>query len=536
MAATIGAVIRGAVGASIGYGLLFACSLPFGCLLGVPPALVLLALLGRQLDGVIVGHARERDRKLRGFLVVYLFILLATFATFGGASVAQMLLPMMAEDPRFLLGAMVALTVTFAIALPYAFVPLVQRDDEVPAGVGGNAFVIAAQAMTRLPLPRRLALVAVAVLAQAIPLGFFTFLEGPDRWLEAIGSAAFAYGVLVPLAAAHYVAAYASVRDGLEQDPLEDDPVAVPPSLRASGISALLAALVLVFVVAQALLVPLPMATEPAPTEPLSLVPSAEPVRLGEAGVLVRSAGRGVTVAARDGGGAGFVPADCAEVDWISVAQTGTDAYRITALCDLDGTVRVLRIDGRGVRLDDSFADRLGARVGGWLWGLVALSVLLWLLAFGGPWRSFQRARFLRSLRRTDELEHAPGVRVLEGRLHAPEGLTLAAGRFRTAGSAQVSGGDLRITLPADGPALGQAVEALADGAPVAIVGDFAALVGGGFREGPAPWPEDGWLVPGDRRAAAERLTRPAARRLGLLFAALTLAQLVAAASLVLTW
>ncbi len=531
---TTGQVLRRSALASFGYGVLFAGSLPFLCLLGVPPTIVLVALLGRQLDGVIEGRSKERDNKLRGGLFVFLFVLLVVFASIGGSTAAGTLLPTMADDPRSTIGVVVALSVALAIALPYAFVPLVQRDGAVPSGVGGHAFVLAAQAMTRVPLGRRLGLVALAVVTQALPLGVFLFVEDRD-FLLAIGAALGGYAVLVPIASAHLVAAYASVRDELEGDPFDDEPVAVPSSLRAAGVSALLAVGALLFLVAEALLVPLPMAVGEvqAPLEP---VPGTQPIPIGDGSVLVRSSGAGVTVAARDGGGAGFVAADCGEVEHVAVEPVEDGTYRIVAVCGVERTVRVLHVDARGVRLDDSFGDRVDARISGWFWFVCALSLLLWIVAFGGPWRAFQRARYLRSLRGTDELDHAPGVRALEGTLHAEEPVHLADGRFRSAGSAQVSGGALRITLPAEGPALGKSDEVLHDGAEVAVVGHFDELVGGGFRDGPAPWPADGLLVPGGRRAAAERLTRPAARRLALLFGGVTLAQLVAAAILVLGW
>lgn len=531
---TTGEVLRRSPLASFGYGVLFAGSVPFLCLLGVPSALVLVSLVGRQLDGVIEGRAKERDKKLSGGLFLYLFVVLVVFGSVVGATAAKTLLPTMDDDPRGVLGMGVALSVAFAIALPYAFVPLVQRDPALPSGVGGHAFVLSAQGMTRLPLARRLWLVAVAVLTQTVPAGLFLFLEDDDWLLVAVPAALAAWALLVPLATAHFVAAYASIRDGLEHDPLDDEPVAVPPSLRAAGVSAFLSALAVAFLIGEALLVPLPMAAAD-----LDVIPNAgpDPIAIGDGSVIVRSTEHGVTVAARDGGGAGFVAADCAAaVEHISVQSEDDGSYRVLAVCRPEA-FRVLRVDGQGVRLDDSFTDRLDVRVSGWFWALLAVALLLWIVAFGGPWRSFQRARYLRSLAGADELDHAPGVRALEGVLHAEEPLRIADGRFHAHGSAQVSGGALRITLPAEGPALAVSEEeTLHDGAEVAVVGQFDELVGGGFRDGPGPWPADGLLVPGGRQLAAERLTRRAARRLAVLFGAVTAAQLVAGTILVLGW
>lgn len=529
-------VLRRSPGASVGYGLLFASSLVFFCLLGIPTTLALVVLVGRQLDGALVGRARERESKFRGGLFVFLFVAVVVFAAVGGATAAKMLLPTVADDPRSLLGVVVALGVAFAILLPYSFVPLVLRDEAVPSGVGGHAFVVSAQGITRLPLARRIALVFVPLTVQVIPYALFTFLEGPETLLDAVGASLLAYAVLVPIGTAHYVAAYATVREELESDPLEDDPVAVPPALRAAGVSAALSAGVLLFLFAQALLVPLPMTSVPPDLDPLSPVPQTEPIRVGDGQVFVRSAEGGVTVAARDGGGVGFVASGCGAIGRVAVVEVD-HAYRIVATCESGfGGVVEMRVDAGGVRLDDSFTHRIGARISGWCYALLAVSLLLWALSFGGPWRAFQRVRHLRSLARTDELDRGPGLRALEGTLHAEAGVEVGGGRFRSAGSAQISGGPLRITLPAEGPVLGSEQATLADGSRVAVVGHFQTLISDGLRQGPAPWPEDGVLVPGGRREAAERLSRAAGRRLAILFGAVTAAQGVTAVVLVLSW
>lgn len=533
MAVTTADVLRKSAGASIGYGLLFGFGLPFFCLLGVPTTLILLALIGRQLDGVSSGGARERDARWRGGLFIFLFVAVVIFASVAGVTAASRLLPTVADDLQHLLGVVVALGLALAIVLPYAFVPLILRDGAIPAGVGGHAFVLSAQAVTRLPVRRRVGLVAGTLLAHVVPYGLFTFLEGPHTLLSAAGAIVLAYAVLVPVATAHYVAAYASVRDGLDHEPLEEEPAAVPASLRAAGISAALSAAVLLFLMAEAVLAPLPMAPSEGDTELLEPVPGAEPLSIGD-GVLVRSAGEGVTVAARDGGGVGFVSSGCGPVDRVAVTPRPGGAYTITAYCP-DGLSEML-VDGRGVRQDDSFEDRFEVRTSGFFLALAGLSLALWMVAFGGPWRAFQRVRYLHSLARTDDLEAAPGLRALEGTLHAEGGLRVAEGRFRCEGSAQVSGGPLRVSLPDEGPALGSEEATLHDGSTVAVVGHFERLVSDGLRAGPAPWPEDGLLVPGGRREAADRLARSAGRRLALLLGAVTAAQGVAAIVLVLGW
>jgi len=529
-------VLRRSAGASIGYGILFGVALPFTCLLGVPTTAILLALIGRQLDGVLTGGHRERDEKWKGALFVFLFVVVVVFASLSGNSAASLLFPTMASDIRSLLGVVPALALSFAILLPYGFVPLILRDQGVPSGIGGHAFVVSAQAVSRLPMHRQVSLVLSALATQAIPYAVFVFMEGSATFVVAIGACLLGYAVLVPLATAHYVAAYASVREGLEGDPFEDDPVAVPPALRAAGVSALLSALVLAFLVAEAVLVPLPMTAPPVPDEPLRPVPGVQPIPIGDGQVLVRSAGSGVTVAARDGGGAGFVSSGCGEVGRVAVTEGPEGVYRVVAPCEHAGGTVEMRVDGRGVRLDDSFHDRIGARMGAVVYTLFTAILILWALSFGGPWRAFQRVRYLRSLAGTDRLDQAPGLRALEGTLHASAGVQVAAGRFTAEGAAQVSGGPLRVTLPGEGPALGTQTEVLADGASVAVVGHFESLISGGLREGPAPWPSDGLLVPGGRREAAERLSRSAGRRLAMLFVAVTAAQGVASVVVVLGW
>ncbi len=525
-------VLRRSSGASVGYGLLFAASVPFFCLFGVPLTLALVLLIGRQLDAALSGGARERDAKFRGGLFVFLFVAVVFFAAVGGASAAAVLVPTMAEDPRSLIGVTIALGVALAVLLPYSFVPLILRDSSVHSGIGGHAFVLSAQAITRLPLERRVALVLVTLVAELIPYTLFSFIESQETLLVAIAASLGAYAVLVPIATAHYVAAYTAVRAELEGEPLEDDPVAVPPALRAAGVSAALSAGGLIFLFAEAVLVPLPMTAVPAGVEMPE--PPAEPVTIGGGQVVVRSTDQGVTVAARDGGGVGFVASSCGPVGRVLVVPDGGE-YRIVAACERGGAI-TMRIDSAGVRMDDSFSDRVDARVSGWCYGLLALSLVLWALSFGGPWRAFQRVRHLRSLTRTDELDAGPGLRALEGRLHTDAEVRVSGGRFISEGSAQVSGGPLRITLPAEGPALGSEEATLSDGAEVAVVGHFQTLISGGLREGPAPWPEDGQLIPGGRRDAAERLSRAAGRRLAILFASVTAAQGLTAVVLVFGW
>jgi len=529
--ATTATVLRRSLGTSVSYGLLFPIAAAASCLLGVPPALAVTRLLGRQLGGVV---GPERTGAKGGFFFVYVFVVGTVLAGAAGASVLDTVAGHLGPEPAaYLLGAALGASLFGSIVHPFAFTPLVVRDQDVPAGVASHAYLLAARAVTRLPVGTRVWMVLAGAACFVAPLTAFLLVERETAApLAAAAAAAVVSGTLVPLVSAHHVARYLQVRDALDGEPLDDDPVALPAVARAAGVSAMLAGLAVLALVGATLVTPRPMEVVDVSRE---LQPSAPELLLPETDVVVRAAGQGVTVAARDGGGVGHVPTDC-PVHRVNVEPLPEAPGRFRVLGYCPASARAMVVDRQGVRRDDDFGDRLGERTGGTFWLLLAASLFGWILCFHRPWRALQRARFLRSLASTEDAEGGE-LRALEGTLRTEGQVRVDGAVFTVVGDARVQGPDtLVVTLPERGVALANETTVLADGARVAVVARFDSGSGGGFRDGPVPWPAGARLMVGGRRAAAEALTASTSRVLALHYAALIALQSAAALVLALSW
>ena len=543
MSETTGRVLRHSLGPSLLHGALFVIAAPFTCLLGIPPAMVMTRLVRYQFDRMAGEATGSSERPLGGLGVIYLFFLGAVFAALAGSSIMQTLFVERLDELQCTaIGGFLAVALYAGVALPFAFVPLVSLDGGLPSAVGSRTFLIAARAVTRLPLGRRLALVANATLALMVPLMALLLTERRVGLSPSVAAMAVSAALLLPISSAFYVASYGRVRDGLDDEVLDGDPVALPAIVRATSASAAVSALALGLLAVATAMTPSPMRD---PVGEVRLDELQEWTTLPGSDVVVRAAGEGVTVAARDGGGVGHVPVDCGVVTGLKLIPLAgppeaPTEVQVLARC-ADRRARAMRIDSRGVRLDDSFSDRLRERTGATFFVLLLIALALWGATLHGPGRALTRVRYLGALASTDEEAPPDGapaeLRALEGTLRTEGGVSIAGDRFEVDGSAQVMGsGTLRVALPAVGAALALDEERLSDGARVAVVGRFERGVGAGLREGPVPWPTDGQLVAGGRRAAAERLTERLSRRLALQQAALVVVQTIAAVVLALSW
>ncbi|NOY93968.1 MAG: hypothetical protein GXP55_22525 [Deltaproteobacteria bacterium] len=188
-------------------------------------------------------------------------------------------------------------------------------------------------------------------------------------------------------------------------------------------------------------------------------------------------------------------------------------------------------LDARGARCDDSIYARVSAHVG-WPQGLVLLCALFFGLRF--LWRNVSDLRLRSQLAALRTLGDATGLRALSGTLRWGEGASLqplgGAGRLLSRvwieGDVKLDAGDFVVRLPAGSvPFVDPDPERLRDGAPVTLVGDFAQLVAGGFREASIELPKRHLLVPGALPEAEARLLAKTTReaRWSLLGAGLSL-------------
>ncbi|AKF07861.1 hypothetical protein [Sandaracinus amylolyticus] len=297
----------------------------------------------------------------------------------------------------------------------------------------------------------------------------------------------------------------------------------VSRGLRRVAVLVTPAAWMLAIALVAAMLTPSPMrrvdhARALASAAVATVEPGDELVLPGDHGLVVAPGEDGVLVRTADGGGAGHV------------AWKGANDYDVrlsllvvrTRFRDVDAWALVFGddatfIDDEGVRLDDSFTDRLAARLDVQSLALVLIALVAlawWSLRLA---RAMARARALDAPRSFGDAAPDPATLVqLVGRLRYDEG-SYVEGKGTSAsvtGAARVVSldGAVVIVLPAHVPLLVPSDAKPDDGAEVTVVARAGALSPTSFRQGAAAWPDGAKLVLADRDEAAEQLLERAAR------------------------
>ena len=518
-------------------------------LAAAPQVLLTNALIRRHLRALLrhplTTHHRASSLRPSFFAGLFVFLLTcgAALALAAGAATAhQMLSSVVPRMAATCGGAVGGLALLLAMVLPFAFVPLVLCDPHAPAVDVGQAFVGSARSVSALSWGRKLSLCCVPTLVLSAPLvaaGLLDRAGYAHSWLLP----PLAFAVLMPPTTAFYVSCYGRVRSEwlspAAAPGTAEEGVSIPPSARAGLVTAALSSLVLAGAATAALATPLPLHLTSSVVPALHA--SHGPVHMGAERVIVRPHALGITIAAQDGGGAGLIHSPCGPIDGVWVVPVSDDRFHITGWCQGWEAVET-EVNAQGVRFDDGILDRLHRRVGIFALALCASALWLWVWTLARAWTPLQAARFLQHLTPSDAHRPSAGLRVLEGRLRLPEGglLRLHQHHFEVEEAAYVEKDGFRIRLPEQGAVLkGAGVRQLAmlgDGVSVAVVAEFDRLVSEGVREHAVPWPANARLVHGDRRRASEVMTQRLARRVVGSLAAVTLIQLVAAATIALSF
>ena len=279
------------------------------------------------------------------------------------------------------------------------------------------------------------------------------------------------------------------------------------------------------------------MAARPAPTRPMPVPgshaeargywPSSDlpswleplPTRLPGTSITLRPQVRGLRVTTEDGGGAGSIPTPYG----FTVRAAGVppedlaalrDGRQVGVYLDAGGGVYAICLDARGVRCDDSTLARLSANVPWPTWFVLLLAVLFFVRFL---WRNLPDLLMRSRLRDVRVSGDHRGLRALSGTLRWGEGASVSPGsgvgpRARAVeieGEVKLDAGDFVVRLP---PGFTRALadrrhaDEFRDGAKLTLVGAFAQMVAGGFREATIDLPDGHWLVPGDMKAAEARL------------------------------
>ncbi len=474
-------------------------------LLALVPTVVLTPLFGLLVMGCLRAQLRAAtgtgvsSSVAPGFLLAVLTGAGLLGAVLGATAASSL----MAPAPAAIVGVGAALLPLLGLVLlaPFSFVPLawLERawsEGTLRARIGG-AFGDALEGWRRVPWASRLRWLAMAATPWLVAATLVGVEAEGSTWFEVLApTVAFA----VPFASAQLVASWCEVRDSVRDARAS---AKVPRTLGFLALAASFASLLALAALGWAVLAPLPMAESPLrwASTPALQPPSRGwhrgPFALPGSTLVVRPGPEGVRIDAEDGGGTGLVrlPGGADEVR----AEAFEGGYRVYG--QGPGGRGVVEVDALGVRRDDSFGDRVGARLGAVGAFMAAGLLFAWGMALLAAVR-VQRARVLRDLPATGG---AGAERcVLEGRLVLGDGARVrrAGSRIVADGPAWVEGGSLRVRLPSEGVRVQGALVQARHGARVVLVGRFAQHTSAAFREAAAPWPAQARLVFGDRRAA----------------------------------